>query len=305
MKISVILTGGTIGSVYHEGFITPNLSDKCVLTENYKKVYGDEVQFSVYNPYTILSENLTGEVLNKLVSFLRETLNEDSDGIIVAHGTDTLQYSAVAAAYLLGSDTKPVMFVSANYPLENPKTNGNINFAAAVEFIKQKMGRGVFVSYSNDLKTADFHIPTRLLRHAEYDHKVYSLNGEYATYKDGIITLNPSFVPEQPILSSSKTFSDTCGILNVTASPFEQYNYSLDGIKAIVFTPYHSGTLNTASSCFKNFCKKAFENSVKLYVTGVLKGGEYASMKSYTDLNVIPVYDIPAIPLAVKLWLEN
>ncbi|MBE6762032.1 MAG: hypothetical protein E7551_07065 [Ruminococcaceae bacterium] len=305
MKINVILTGGTIGSVYDNGFITPNSTTEYLLINNYEKVYGKNVDFCLHNPYTILSENLTGDILNKLIDTLSQEINGDSDGIIVAHGTDTLQYSACAAAYCLGSDTIPILFVSANYPLENPLSNGNINFAAAVEFIKQKAGRGVYVSYSNDLKSVDFHYPTRLLKHAEFDHRVFSLNGSYAVYKDGKIVLNKEFVAEASNSVSFKRFSDTCGILNITVSPFEEYNYSLESVKAIIFTPYHSGTLNTNSKKFKIFCQKANEKSVPMYVTGVVAGGEYQSMKAYSDLNIIPVYNMPSVPLSVKLWLEN
>ena len=304
MKINVILTGGTIGSIYNNGFITPDASTESVLVKNYKSVYGETVDFFVYNPYTILSENLSGDTLNELIDFLRQNLKDDADGVIVAHGTDTLQYSACAAYYCLGNNTKPVLFVSANYPLENPLSNGNINFAAAVEFIKQKAGRGVFVSYSNDLQSADFHYPNRLLRHGEFDHKVFSLNGVYATYKDGTITLNQNTVKESERSADFKRFSNTCKILNITASPFEDYNYSLNSVKAIIFTPYHSGTLNTKSKDFERFCRKAKENSVPMYVTGVVKGGEYASMKEYSKLNITPVYDTPAIALSLKLWLE-
>lgn len=305
MKINVILTGGTIGSVYNNGFITPDLSTNSILVENYKKIYGEKVEFSVYSPYTILSENLSGDVLNKLVDFLRQSLEDDADGIIVAHGTDTLQYSACAANYCLGNNTKPVLFVSANYPLENPLSNGNINFAAAVEFIKQNAGKGVFVSYSNDLKSVDFHYPDRLLRHCEFDHKVFSLNGVYATYCDGVISFNEECVKNLGISANFRKFSNTCKILNITVSPFEEYGYSLETVKAIIFTPYHSGTLNTQSKEFVSFCKRANENSVLMYVTGMVRGGEYESMKVYSELNITPVYDTPAIALSVKLWLEN
>ena len=305
MKIKVILTGGTIGSVYSDGYITPNLSNECVLVKNYKNNHNSDTEFVVEKPYTILSENLSGDILNNLIGELKKSLNEDCDGIIVAHGTDTLQYSAVAASYCLGSETKPVMFVSANYPLENPLSNGNINFEAAVEFIVQGISNGVFVSYSNDLKTAQFHNPVRLLRHAEYDHKVFSLGGEYASFENGIITLNESYDEQPAIKPCNKAFSNTYGILNVTVAPFEEYNYSLEGIKSVIFTPYHSGTLNTASKKLKEFSKRANEKSVKMYVTGVVNGGEYASMKAYSELNIIPVYNTPSIALAVKLWLDE
>lgn len=306
MKINVIFTGGTIGSAFHGGYISPDPAMKYRLISNYKEKFGESVEFDAQNPYTILSENLSGVILNTLVSSVKKALKSDCDGIIIAHGTDTLQYSACAVAYCVGSETKPIVFVSANYPLENPISNGNINFEAAVEFIKQSGGKGVYVSYSNDLKSADIHFATRLLRHGEYDHKLFSLVGPYATYKDGVIISNVNFVNKEDISPLSENeFSNTSGILNITVSPFEQYNYSLNGIRAVVFTPYHSGTLNTDSAEFKDFCEKAAEMSVPLYVTGVTKGGEYQSMEVYSDLQIIPVYNTTSIALIVKLWLNG
>ena len=110
---------------------------------------------------------------------------------------------------------------------------------------------------------------------------------------------------KQQITAYHKKFSNTCSILNITVSPFEEYNYSLSGIKAIIFTPYHSGTLNTNSCQFKEFCQKAKQKSVPMFVTGVVAGGEYQSMKAYEELNIFPVYNLPSIALLVKLWLEN
>ncbi|MBQ3088244.1 MAG: asparaginase [Clostridia bacterium] len=303
MKICVVFTGGTIGSAMKNGYITPTESAPYTLINNYVSKYGRDVQFVTSNPYTILSENLSAEILNKLIESLEETISSDCDGVIVAHGTDTLQYSAVAAEYCFGTNTKPIVFVSANHPLEHPLSNGNINFSVAVEFIKQKLGRGVYVSYSNDLVTADIHRPSNLLRHAEYDHKIFSLNGVYATYKDGNFCLNQDLKYEEITPAKIKTFCDTSGILNITVSPFDEYNYSLDGVKAIVFTPYHSGTLSTGSQRFKDFAKKANEKFIPMYVTGLVQGVQYQSVKEYSDLKIIPVYSTTSISLIMKLWL--
>lgn len=303
MKIDVIFTGGTIGSAMQNGYISPTASTRYKLIENYVSKFGDEVEFRPNTPYTILSENLSAEILNKLIKSVEALVNTDCDGIIIAHGTDTLQYSAAAIEYFFGSDTKPIIFVSANYPLENPLSNGNINFEAAAEFIRQKQGRGVFVSYSNDRITADIHYATELLRHAEYDHKIFSLNGVYATYNNGEFAVNNNSSHRGLLPLSEKSFSNAPGILNITVSPFEEYNYSLEKVKAVVFTPYHSGTLNTESKKLKEFAKRAAEKNVPLYVTGLVKGAEYQSVKAYSDLKIIPVYNTTSISLIIKLWL--
>ena len=117
MKINVIFTGGTIGSSHSDGYITPDPAAKYRLIKNYQKAFGTSVEFTVCNPYTILSENLSGKTLSLLMKSIKEGLEDNCDGIIVAHGTDTLQYSAIAAAYCFGSNTKPIMFVSLRFSL--------------------------------------------------------------------------------------------------------------------------------------------------------------------------------------------
>ena len=103
MKILVIFTGGTIGSVVSENCISPDFGQPYKLIEEYYKQKISEKYRDIFDtcvPYTLLSEDLTGEYLAKLGACIKENLNKDYDGIIVAHGTDTLQYSAVMTGYL-------------------------------------------------------------------------------------------------------------------------------------------------------------------------------------------------------------
>ena len=127
MRILTVFTGGTIGSSLSKGAISPN----------------------TVAPYTVLSENLSAEYLEKLRSCVEDNLNSGYDGIVVTHGTDTLQYSAAYLDLTLGLIETPVVLVSSNYPLPYSRANGLENFAAAVDFIRSKQGRGVFVSYLN------------------------------------------------------------------------------------------------------------------------------------------------------------
>ena len=59
------------------------------------------------------------------------------DGIILTHGSDTIQYTAALLSYVLKPEI-PVMIVCSNYVLEDEKANGFDNFCAAVDFIKNK-----------------------------------------------------------------------------------------------------------------------------------------------------------------------
>ena len=120
-----------------------------VILEKYRARYGIDFEYETYEPYTELSENLSGEHIGALISAVHDRLSLGYDGIIVTHGTDTIQYSAAALSYALGLDTVPVCLVSANAPIESAESNGLINLRCAVEFIRLHGGRGVFSVYAN------------------------------------------------------------------------------------------------------------------------------------------------------------
>ena len=84
MKILVVFTGGTIGSRYNDGVISPDSSTRYKLIEMYKQ-NGGYAEFDAISPYTVLSENLNGEYFNLLYNSVKENIN-NYDGIIVTHG---------------------------------------------------------------------------------------------------------------------------------------------------------------------------------------------------------------------------
>ena len=137
MKILVVFTGGTIGSCYNDGVISPDSSTRYKLIEMYKQ-NGGYAEFDAISPYTVLSENLNGEYFNLLYNSVKENIN-NYDGIIVTHGTDTLQYTSAVLSYMFGLCNTPIVLVSANYPLESEKSNGLENFSAAVDLSHTKI----------------------------------------------------------------------------------------------------------------------------------------------------------------------
>lgn len=302
MKILVIFTGGTIGSVKKDGWISTDALAGNSLIDGYKK--HSQVSFSTLSPYTVHSEKLSSKELNLLIDCLFKNKDNGYDGIIVTHGTDTLQYSAAAAGYCLGSDTPPVVFVSSNYPLEDKRANGRLNFEAAVEFLFKKAGRGVFVSYSNDLKTADIHLATRLLKNPELSDKVFSVGDTpYAMYVGGELKV---LLKERTVEKGlgNISFCKDPGILQVPISPFQDYVYDLDRFKAVVLIPYHSGTVNTDDVAFKKLCERAKEKNIPVFLPDIPKESCYDSMRTYKELGITALAETPFIPLVIKLWLE-
>lgn len=303
MKILVIFTGGTIGSLLNDGWISPDGHTKRQLIRHYEKACGKDVTFVTKEPYSILSENLSADDINLLVKTVCDSAKEDYDGIIVTHGTDTLQYSAAALSFALGNDSIPVILVSSNFPLDDIRTNGHVNFAAAVEFIKNKKGNGVFAAYRNDNRPVRFHKGLSILAHREADDSLYSVNGKYYAEltENGISVFDES--ESKDIKTGEFSLCDSPKVLVADACPGELYEYNVENYNAVILRPYHSGTLNTANGNFERFCLKAAENNVPVFVVNVKEGETYVSSKEFDRLKIIPVYSSTFVSTYVRLWI--
>ncbi len=212
MNILTIFTGGTISSSERGGYIGPDEQNNYRLINEYKKLNPEKcknISFSIVSPYFILSENLTGKHINLLADCIDKALSSDEyDGIIVTHGTDTLQYTAAGLSYIYSDINIPIVLVSSNYILDDSRANGYDNFSAAVDFImtccktpeeninastEKNAGNnlaiennvanhiGVYVAYKNENEPAVIHCGARLLSHASYSDKIYSVDNLTAT----------------------------------------------------------------------------------------------------------------------------
>ena len=96
-KITVVMTGGTICSVIKGDAI--DVSNEPVVINEYRRIYGDDVEFRIVRPFNILSENSCPKVWTALGRALAD-IHDDSDGVIITHGTDTLWYFAAQISLL-------------------------------------------------------------------------------------------------------------------------------------------------------------------------------------------------------------
>lgn len=303
MKILVIFTGGTIGSAVSDGWLAPDSRRSYLLVERYKKAHpASAVSFETLEPYSVLSENLSSCHLNALISCVTENAAKGYDGIIVTHGTDTLQYSAAAIGFALGA-ALPVVMVSSNFELEDPRTNGDENFAAAVELIRAGE-KGVFAAYRNNDGVTYYHHASRLLRHGEANDDVHSLLQPYGVYRDGRFEKNVGFWhTEAGAPLGAFALCEHPGILNVFCHPGDSFRYELSGVRAVLLQPYHSGTLNTESADFAAFCGEASKRGIPVFLANVASGTAYSSAKNLDALGIIRLPLCGAIPVYMKLWL--
>ena len=303
MKILVVFTGGTIGSSEGKKWISLDQETNYTLIENYKKQNPSDIVFEVSHPYSILSENLSNVELTCLCDIVRESVKKDYDGIIVTHGTDTIQYMASALAYTVKAQ-KPIVLVSANFPLENPLSNGNENFKSAVDFIKNKTANGVFVAYKNkNSEYVEVHNATSVTSHAEARDDLFGLQEKpFARVNQGKVEKLGKEVL-QNALDKKVEFCEFPKILVINSCPGDDFSYQIENYNAVLIKPFHSGTLDTENKALHEFCKRANQKDVPVFLTNVNGGTAYESSKTYKQLSlmVLPYCSIPAIYM--KIWI--
>lgn len=290
MKILIVYTGGTIGSSLKVSLIAPDKMQKSELVKGF-----EDVDFEYAEPYFILSEQLNGKNITELIQCVGDNLNKGYDGIIVTHGTDTLQYSASALSLAFGDSEIPIVLVSSNYVLGDSRANGSDNFKFAVKFIKEGIG-GVFVSYKNTGAKPEIHLGSQLLAHEIYSDDVKSLGGSFGYFE------GDKFIKNRD--KSKEIYLDKF-ILNEFSSVLWLRAYAgiravdTTGYKAVLLEGYHSGTLPTLSQEFKDFCKKS---DAPIFFLGATDGDKYESTKLFEELGIKLLPKISPIYAFVKLW---
>lgn len=307
MKILTVFTGGTIGSTKSEGVISPDSKNSYKLLEMYSEK-DNKVEFTAVQPLNILSENMNGKYLTQLYKCISSYDLSKFDGVIIAHGTDTLQYTAAYLSYAFGLCKTPIVLVSANFPLEDERSNGFRNFCGAVGLIRSGKGRGVFVSYANTpYDCTEIHRASRVLPHSPYEDYVFSVfeNSVYANYYDDSFDKCKYYKESKDKISMADCaeLKEVSDVLYVRPYVGMTYPQITQETKAILLEGYHSGTLNTDGTGLTEFCAEAEKLGVPVFLTGAQSGFFYESKLMFEKLkiNILP----PASPIAMymKLWM--
>lgn len=322
MKILVIFTGGTIGSTKSDGFISPSGKSKRTLIENYRRIYCktevENIDFDFLEPYSILSENLTAKELNLLIETVRAVLNDNKedgktgkyDGIIITHGTDTIQYSAAALGYAFYGARIPIALVSAAYPLDDKRSNGVINFAAAVEFIREVGCGGVFVSYKNaEDDFVSIHYALRTFLHNENDDAIRSIGGTLAAkFCGGRILCGADFKKTESEERRSGIFFTLCEKSNIkVVSPVVGADFSDIDPKnksAVIIRPYHSGTTGDISG-IKRLCRRAKEQNVPVFLVNLKESVRYESTREFENAGLTILPEAAFCAIYMKAWIAQ
>ena len=143
----VISTGGTIESRPGAGGLAPSIPREEILTF----VSGRE-RFGKITVLDLLSKdssNMSPEDWQAIARRLRAE-EENHDGFLILHGTDTMAYTASALSFLLPGFKKPVVLTGSMLPPGVPGSDGGKNMKEAFLFLSAlvlRMQRGVSIAF--------------------------------------------------------------------------------------------------------------------------------------------------------------
>ncbi len=133
-KISILHTGGTIASKvsYETGGVIARFTPEEIL-----EMFSEIKEFAQIKSRLISnmwSEDMNFNHYNILAKEIKKEL-EDSEGVIITHGTDTMHYTSAALSFMLVNLGKPVIIVGAQRSSDRASSDAAVNLISAVNFI--------------------------------------------------------------------------------------------------------------------------------------------------------------------------
>ena len=122
--ILLIGTGGTIASKQTADGLAPGLSSDDILS--YIPQVKDVCNVETLQACNIDSTNATPAHWTLLSKTIEENYDK-YDGFVIAHGTDTLAYTAAALSYMIQNSSKPIVVTGAQKPINMDVTDAKTN----------------------------------------------------------------------------------------------------------------------------------------------------------------------------------
>lgn len=155
-KIAIVFTGGTISMTVDEkvGAAIPTLSGEQIMSmvTNIDKV----AEIEILNFDEIPGPHITPERMMELKNYVNNLLaKDDIDGVVVTHGTDSLEETAYFLDLTITS-AKPVIVTGAMRSSSELGYDGPSNLSSAVctAISKEAVGKGVLVVLNNEAMLA-------------------------------------------------------------------------------------------------------------------------------------------------------
>ena len=311
-KVSILSTGGTIASKidYRTGAVTSQFSADDILQAIPELT--EIANFSGKAIYNILSENMKAEYWQELSRAVVEEIKNGADGIIIAHGTDTMMYSAAALSFMIDTPV-PIVFVGSQRSADRPSSDNAMNAICAAKVAVSDIAEVTVVMHSDGSDdSCSIHRATKVRKmHTSRRDAFRSINSEpigsvdYATGE--ICTHLPYSKRNEKKLSLKDSLEPKCALVKFTpgSSP-DILGYFIDaGYKGIVI----EGTgLGHVSTDWIPQIERATSNNIPVIVTSQCLNGRICDRVYDTGRDILKAGAIegedmlPEVALVKMMW---
>lgn len=195
-NLSILSTGGTVASVidYKTGAVHPAFTADDLLRATPELV--DHANINAKAIFNILSENMTPEYWKQTAQAIYDEINDGADGVIIAHGTDTMHYTASALSFMIDTPV-PIVLTGAQRSSDRPSSDAFTNLMASVTAAKSDIAEVTICMHANeDDSYCHLHRGTRARKmHTSRRDTFTSINmNPLANIKNGTVEINDSEV---------------------------------------------------------------------------------------------------------------
>lgn len=296
--IALISTGGTIASTvdYRTGAVTARFDAEDVL-----RAVPDLAGLANYRGRVvanILSENMTPDVWQDLARAVHEEIEAGADGVVVMHGTDTMQFSASALSFMLDTPV-PVVFTGSQRSADRPSSDNVMNAVCAVEAAKSDLAevlvcmhatesddrcalhRGTRVRKNHTSRRDAFEtVGAKPLAEIDYETREITARREYTERGERSLSLAADLEPEVELLKYTPGMNpealdlaeDAAGLVVEGTGLGHVHTDWIDRIEDLI----DSGTpVVMTSQCIEGrVCDRVYDTGRDLLEAGVIEGGD-------------------------------
>jgi len=327
-KVSLIYAGGTIEAIPSEVGLREDLEGELDVLKQFLKERPDiRKAIHISEPkeaLRLLSENMShgGRDWYKLSQIVAEEINNGASGIVITHGTDTMEFTAAALSFLLQDLAVPVILTGSSFPITDKREQNDAldNLYNSLSFAGIGEVAGVFVVFGGLVLEG-----TRVIKHVSWDDGrasfldsgakpvAFGYGGKFvfpdgsqkwqATTKKNKVEPIGGFVWNEVTFFSVKPDRDPTDLDCLIERP---------GRRAVILEFYASGTA-PARGAGEEFSlvpavKRARNKGILVFATargaGRIQFRDYVTAQELIRAGVIPLYDMTTSTAWVKLrWV--
>lgn len=152
--VVVLSTGGTIASTHDKtGAVVPTVTGSKLVDPLSGTFDNNKLTLEVKDIAKLDSSAMTLDDTDSIITAVNKELRRDDvDGVVVTHGTDSMEETAIAVDTFQDSE-KPVALTGAMRPFDDPNPDGPDNLALAVKTVTDpaNRGRGTFIAFADQV----------------------------------------------------------------------------------------------------------------------------------------------------------